>query len=345
MTMTTRAWQFRETGGPERLALVEHELPSPGPGEALVRFEAIGLNRADLLELAGRYFGPPPSPSFIGQEAVGVIAGLGPALNAPTPVGGRPLGVGDRVGLMVGRVDHRGMGAYRTHGLYPLQTLLPVPETLSAVEGAGLWLAALTAVAGLRTGGITRETGDGKKVLVTAASSGVGVVTLQAARAMGASTIAATTSPEKAAKLAELADHVVVATTPDAVVEGVSEFTDGTGVHCAFDSVGFDYAPALIRTAAQDGHVVVYGLLSGTEAQLDLRTMIFKDLGVHGFTVHRIQRDPALLEEVLATTLKLASSGQLRPVIAGVYDFEQAPQALAAMARNEHVGKIVLRAN
>jgi NADPH:quinone reductase-like Zn-dependent oxidoreductase len=342
MTVTTRAWQFRETGGPEKLELVEHELPPPGPGGALVRIEAIGLNRADLLELAGRYFGPPPSPSFIGQEAVGVIVELGPSLERATASGGRPLGVGDRAGLMVGRVDHRGMGAYRTHGLYPLQTLLPVPETLSAAEGAGLWLAALTAVAGLRTGGITQETADGKKVLVTAASSGVGVVTLQAARAMGAATIAATTSPEKAARLEELADQVVVATTPDAMVEGVDEFTGGTGVHCAFDPVGFDYAPALMRTAAQDGHVVVYGLLSGTEAQLDLRTMIFKDLGVHGFTVHRIQRDPALLEGVMSTILDLVESGDLRPLIADSFAFEEAPRALELMASNRHLGKIVL---
>ena len=63
MTSKTRAWQFRSTGGPEKLELVDHDLPSPGPGEAMVRIEAIGLNRADLLELAGFYFGPPPSPS------------------------------------------------------------------------------------------------------------------------------------------------------------------------------------------------------------------------------------------------------------------------------------------
>ena len=345
MTMTTRAWQFVETGGPEKLALVEHELSPPGPGEALVRVRAIGLNRADLLELAGRYYGPPPSPSFIGQEGVGVIAQLGPTKEGQTPDGGFTFGVGDRVGLMVGRIDHRGTGTYRTSGVYPQTALLPLPEPLSFAEGAGLWLTALTAVAGLDAGHVTRETAKGRKVLVTAASSGVGVMTLQVARGMGAVTVAATTSPHKAARLEELADHVVVAQNPDALVDGVNAASGGAGVDCAFDPVGFDYAQALLQTAAQDGHVVVYGLLAGTEAPLDYRTMIFKDLGLHGFTVHRIQRDPALRERVMSTILGLVESGDLRPLIASRYPFEEAPRALEAMASNQHVGKIVLEVN
>ncbi len=342
MTTKTRAWQFNQTGGPEQLELVDHELPPPGPGEALIRFEAIGLNRADLLELAGLYFGPPPSPSFLGQEAVGIITELGLALEGEALAGGYEPAVGDRVGLMVGRIDHRGMGTYRTAAIVPQRTLLPVPETLSAAEGAGFWLATLTAVAGLHVGGLTPETADGRKLLVTAASSGVGVVTLQAARTMGAETLAATTSSGKAEKLGVLADHVIVVSNPELMVERVAEITGGTGVDLAFDPVGFDYAPALMQTAAQDGHVVFYGLLSGMEAPLDLRTMIFKDLGVHGFTVHRIQRDPKLLDEVVGITLGLAERGGLRPVIADSYAFEDAPKALEAMARNEHFGKIVL---
>ncbi|MEE4271740.1 MAG: zinc-binding dehydrogenase [Thermoanaerobaculales bacterium] len=341
MTTKAKAWQFRETGGPEKLEVIEHELPDPGPGEALVRFEAIGPIRADLLELAGVYFGPPPSPSFLGQEAVGVIESLGPEVVGSEPVVG-PLAVGDRVGLMVGRIDHRGMGTYRTAGIYPRSTLLPLPENLSFAEGAGLWLNTLTALTGLDAGHVTPETGDGKTVLITAASSGVGVVALQAARALGATTVASTTSQAKAERLGELADHVVVAPDPDALVEGVSAVTDGRGVDLAFDPVGYDYAPALMKIAAQDGHVVVYGLLSGTAAPLDLHTMIFKDVGLHGFTVHRIQRDPELLERMIGVTLDLVESHKLKPVVAATYGFDEAPAALVALSRNEHFGKIVV---
>ncbi|MEX1312127.1 MAG: zinc-binding dehydrogenase [Candidatus Sulfomarinibacteraceae bacterium] len=342
MTTKTRAWQFRELGGPEKLELIEHELPDPGPGEALVRFEAVGPIRADLLELAGVYFGPPPSPSFLGQEAVGVIEALGPPVDGEAPAAGYEPAVGDRVGLMVGRIDHRGMGTYRTAGIYPQRTLLPLPDELSFAEGAGLWLNTLTALAGLDAGRLTPETADGKTVLVTAASSGVGVVALQAARALGATTIASTTSQGKADRLAELADRVVVASSGDALVDGVAAATGGRGVDLAFDPVGYDYAAALLQTAAQDGHVVVYGLLAGTAAPLDLHTMLFKDLAVHGFTVHRIQRDPELLDRVVGLTLHLVERGGLRPVVAAIHPFEEAPEALRALARNQHLGKIVV---
>jgi NADPH:quinone reductase-like Zn-dependent oxidoreductase len=342
MTTTARAWRFAGVGGPELLKLEEHELKAPGPGEALVRVRAIGLNRADLLYIAGRYFGPPPSPSYLGQEAVGEILELGPKVEGERANGGLDLRAGERVGLLVGRVDYGSMGTYRTAGIYPQNALLPLPESFSFAQGASFWLVTLTAIGGLRAGGLTPTSDPGKRVLVTAASSGVGVITLQIARAMGAETFAVTTSPAKAERLETLADHVIVATNPEVLVEEVEHLTGGEGVDLAFDPVGFDYAQALMRTAAVDGHVVVYGLLSGMEAPLDLRTMIFKDLGVHGYTVHRLLRAPGLLESAIETALELADEGRLRPLIAAEYGFEEAPDALAAMERNQHLGKIVL---
>jgi len=342
MDSTARAWTFDGIGGPELLRLTDHELNPPGPGEALIGIRAIGLNRADLLYIAGNYFGLPPRPSFLGQEAVGEILALGPNDSDEVFPGGQALKVGMRVGLMVGRVDYGGMGTYRTAGIYPQESLLPLSDRLSFVEGAGFWLATLTAIGGLRAGGLTPDSPSGRRVLVTAASSGVGVITLQAARAMGAETFAATTSPAKADTIQELADHVIVVPEADALVDAVKELTGGSGVDLAFDPVGFDYAPALMQTAAVDGHVVVYGLLSGTEAPLDLRTMIFKDLGLHGFTVHRLLRDARALEDVVSTSMVFADDGKIRPLIAGEYDFEEAPRALEAMSRNLHLGKIVL---
>jgi NADPH:quinone reductase-like Zn-dependent oxidoreductase len=342
MTTTAQAWQFEGVGGPELLRLTEHELDTPGPGEALVRIRSIGLNRADLLYLAGRYYGPPPSPSFIGQEAVGEVVALGPELVEEPPATRFDLDVGCRVGLLVGRIDFARMGTYRTAGIFRRNALLPIPATFSFTDGAGLWLTGLTAIGGLRAGGLTSDSPPGQRVLVTAASSGVGVMTLQIARTLGATTFAATTSPAKVGALKALADHVIVASTPADLIDTVKQLTDGAGVDVAFDPVGFAYAPALMQTAAVDGHVVVYGLLSGTEAPLDLRTMIFKDLGVHGFTVHRLLRNPDALDEAVATIIRLADQGSLRPIIAHEIPFEQAPEALRLMERNEHLGKIVL---
>ncbi len=342
MRITARAWQFDSPGDPGQLRLRPHEVGPPGPGEALIRIRAVGLNRSDLMHLAGRYFGPPPSPSFLGQEAVGEILELGPSVAGERPPGGILPAVGMRVGLMAGRLDLAGMGTYRTVGVFPQAALLPCPEGFSDAEAAGYWVAALTAVGGLGVGGLTAAGPAGSSVLITAASSGVGVVALQAARAMGAETIAATTSPAKAERLAALADRVVVAATPADLAASVSQLTGGRGVDLSFDPVGYAYADALMASAAVDGRVVCYGILAGTAAPLDLRTLILKDLSLHGFTVYRLQRDPELLEATVASCLELARAGLVRPPIAAELPFEEAPNALTEMATNRHLGKIVL---
>lgn len=336
-----RAWQFDALGGPERLRLVEQELRAPAAGEALVRMRAIGLNRSDLLWLAGRYFGPPPSPACVGQEGVGQVLALGPP-GLPSPAPGFAPRVGDRVALLVGRVDLGSMGSFRTAGLYPVSALLPVPEAFSDAEGAGLWVGALTAVGGLMSAGLGPGAATGRSVLVTAASSAMGVAALQAARAWGATTLAATTSPSKAERLATLADHVVVARDAETLAAATRERSGGRGADVVFDPVGFAYVPAFWKATAPDAHVVLYGILAGSEAALDLRALIQKDLTLHGYTIYRLLRDPAQLMRVIAAALTLAHDGRLRPLVASEYAFEQAPEALTALGRGEHLGKLVL---
>lgn len=333
--METKAWQFSEIGGPEGLTLVGDRLADPGPGEALVALRAIGLNRAELLYLAGRYIYQPPVPSFLGQEGVGEVIAVGPAIDggAPAPA------VGSRVALLAGRLDIGGMGAFRTAGLYSNEALLPVPESLSDAEGAALWINALTAVGGLQAGGVTAAGADGRKVLVTAASSGVGVTALQTAGAWGAETVAVTTSPGKRESLRELADHVVLA---DQMEEAIAELYGGSGVDLAFDPVGFANAEVLTRIASIDGGVVFYGIMAGSEASLDLVSMLRKDLGLHGFTIYRLLRRTELLAAAVAEIDALVASGELKPIVAATFPFDQAPQALAELAKNAHLGKIVV---
>jgi NADPH:quinone reductase-like Zn-dependent oxidoreductase len=310
--MKARAWRFRHPGGPEVLELTEEEVGPPGPGQALVRVRAVGLNRSELMHLAGRYFGPPPSPSYLGQEAVGEVVDLGDIEAGSAGLSPRPLKAGSRVGLLVGRVDFAGMGSYRTVGCYPADALLPVPDSFTNAEGAAFWLAALTAAGGLWTGGLRPDSPPGRRVLITAASSGIGAMALKIARAWGAHTLAATTSAEKREALEALADEVIVVGSPEELAAGAKEGTGGRGVDVAFDPVGFSYAQALFDAAAQDGHVIYYGLLAGKAAALDLRTMILKDLAVHGYTVYRLQRRPELLREIVARLHRLPAAAAAR---------------------------------
>ena len=339
-------WKFDETGGPEELYRTAEELPDArdlGPGEALVEIDAVGLNRADLLFLAGRYIYPAPSPSCLGQEAAGRIVAVGGEDGTPAPPWGA-LREGDQVGLLVGRIDQGRQGSYRTAGVYSRSALLPLPKGFDGPRSAALWVNALTAVGGLRAGGLSPAGGAGKTVLVTAASSGVGLCALQVARAWGARTLAFTTSLSKRDALAAYADRVLVAGEAEHHGEAVLEASGGDGVDLAFDPVGFANADWLPRASAVDGQIVFYGIMAGTEAPLDLVSLLRKDLSVQGFTIYRLHRRPERLAEAVADVLTLADAGSLEPRVHSVYAFDEAPAALAALAENRHLGKIVLQA-
>lgn len=342
--LTARCWKFDETGGPEVLHLASESLEEPGPGQALVRLRTIGLNRSDLMHLAGRYFGTPPRGSCLGQEGVGEIVALGPPGGA-RPIVDLPLVPGTRVGFLVGRLDFVRTGTYRDYGVYPVAALLPVPDRLDDAAAAGLWIAALTAAGALRATGIDLERGSKRSVLITAASSGVGLVALQLARAAGCPTIAVTTHGNKAAALAPLADHVVVSPSPAGLPDAVRQVSGLEHVDVSIDPVGPANVAALTDLAATDGHVLYYGLLGYQEIPFDMRSLILKDMAIHGYTVHRLLREPGAAEAVVHQVMQLAESGAVAPAVAATHPFTEAQNALREMAENAHVGKLVLEVN
>ena len=347
--LTSKAWIFDQLGGPGDLVQRDEELGELAPGEVRLRIKCAGLNRSDLMWMAGRYIMPPQFPgAHVGQEAVGEIVELGPPSDDAKPPAGFEPQVGDRVGLLVGRVDFQGMGTYRDVGTYPQAALLPVPDNLSDEQGAALWVAALTAIGGWHAAGVDASNASGRTALVTAASSGVGVVALQVARAWGARTIAVTTSDDKAEALRQHADEVIVSTKHDGSGDGfaaaVLDATDGQGFDAAFDPVGFANASALSESAGTGAQIVFYGIMAGTQADLDLVSMLRKNLGLHGYTVYRLFGIPGALDAAINATVSLCDSGALEPVVAASYSLDHAPRALEALAENQHLGKIVLTA-
>ena len=191
-------------GGPEVLELRPCELKELGAGEVMVKVRAIGLNRSDLLYMAGRYLTKPEGRCFLGQEGIGTLEAYGGGLASASAVVGFEPKVGDRVALLAGRVDYKNMGSYRALGIYPSNALVPVPEDFTDAEAAAFWVGALTMVGASHVVGLGPGQGRGKSVVVTAASSAMGVAALQIARARGARAIAVTTSPSKADSLARI---------------------------------------------------------------------------------------------------------------------------------------------
>jgi NADPH:quinone reductase len=338
---TAHTWQFDAYAPPtQALHWREYRLPAPGPGQALVRLRAVGMNRSEFNYVQGRYQPARSFPSCLGQEAVGEIIALGAESAENKAWAHVPLRVGARVALLPGRVDLCAMGTYRDIGLYDHQALVPVPESYSDAEGAGLWMAVLTMGGALERAGITPETAPGKTVLLTAASSSMGVVAIKLARAWGATVIATSRSAEKSAQLAEIADYAIVATDSETLAAGVAESIGERGFDAALDPVGAAFYPGMVQAAASGACIVSYELLTGADTPLPIVKVMMKDLSLRGFVIFRPLAQPALLERILGWGMEYAEA--IRPIVAASRPLAEAPQALADMGRSEHLGKLVL---
>ncbi len=330
--MESSSWQFSEYGQPEQvLQRKSHSLPEPAAEQALVKILCVGLNRSEFNYVQGKYAPVREFPSCLGQEAVGEIVEIGAGTNTE-------LKVGQRVALLPGRIDLNGMGAYRDLGLYNTNALVPVPDSYSHAEGAALWMAALTMGGALDLGGINPQNAAGKRVLVTAASSSMGVVALKLLRAWGATSIATTRSADKARQLSELADHAVTCGDSQSLAAAVKSAADGFDL--ALDPVGELFYPGLIEAADIGASIVSYEMITGREPVMPIAQVMMKDLQLKGYTIFRPYRVPGLLDTLISYGMDYPE--QIRPLIAKQYPLSEAPTAVAELGRAEHIGKIVL---
>src|SRR3546814_10246396 len=166
----SRVVRFHSLGGPDVLRLEEREIPEPGAGEVLIKVEAIGLNRADVMFRTGRYLDKATFPSQMGFEASGTVLAAGPGVEG--------VRGGDAVGVLPG-FDLSKYGTYADHAVIPQAHVLPQPQGLTNVQAAGLWMAYLTAYGGLVEAGRLMA---GDRVAISAASSSVGLAAIQIAR-------------------------------------------------------------------------------------------------------------------------------------------------------------------
>jgi NADPH:quinone reductase-like Zn-dependent oxidoreductase len=345
--MKTRSFRFAEYGLPiDVLKPADEDLPEPGSGQVLLKLRAIGLNRSEFNYIQGRYVPAREFPSGIGQEAVGEIVALGLPAEGQVVQAGVTLKVGARVALLPGRVDICGMGVYREYGLYDQSALAPVPESFSDVEGAAYWMGILTMggcyeMAGLTPDNAPGENNQPKKVLVTAATSSMGIVALKLAKAWGAETIATSRSADKAKALEAIADHVIVCTDSESLAAGVNKVTHDAGVDVAVDPVGADFYEGLLNATANGGQIVSYEMISGMIGPVPIATMMIKNISIHGFTIFRVHQTPGLLDTLIEQGMQFAD--QARPLVSKTFPLDEAPAALAEIGESRHVGKLVLQ--
>lgn len=326
---TTRAVLFHETGGPEVLTVEEVPLPAPGPGELLVRVEAIGLNRAEALFRAGTYYYPATLPgSRLGYEAAGVVEAVGPGVTAYAP--------GDPV-MAAANFDFGVHGVHAERVVLPEEYVVPRPDGVDAVTAAAAWLTYSTAYGGMVEAGGLRP---GDPVVITGASSGVGTAAIQVARRIGAVPIATTRGEGKRRRLLDLGAARVITTDSESVVKEVQRFTGGRGARLVFDAVGGPGFAELGDALGPDGTAVLYGWLDPRPATVPMNW----PLTVRGYANGAVVADAegrARISGFIGSGLR---DGTLAPVIAETFEgLERITDAHRLMESNTHTGKIVIR--
>lgn len=325
-----RAVRFDETGGPDVLRLEEVPLPQPGPGEVMIRTRALGLNRAESMFRLGQYGTYPVFPSGIGYEAAGVVEALGEGVHG--------LSVGDAVSV----VPSFTMNDYPVHGeavLAPAHAVVVHPERLSFEEAASVWMQFVTAYGGLVDVAGIRA---GDTVLISAASSSVGLAAIQIAHKAGARAIALTRTSAKRQQLLDAGADDVIATTEEDVPARVRELTGGQGARIVFDPVGGTALADLVTAAAPGAVLVLYGVLDRTPTPLNISEVLFKRLTLRGFTLFEITTDSQRRADAVAFVTDGLAKGELTPTIDRTFPLEDIADAHRYLEVGGQVGKIVV---
>ena len=311
-----RVVRFHEFGGPEVLRIENVEIPQPGPGEVQIRVKALGLNRAEALLRTGTYIETPVLPSGLGLEAAGIVESVGEGVENFAP--------GDRVSVIPPKSMVR-WPAYGELVTFPAGSVVKHPQWLSWEKAAALWMPYLTAYGALID---IAKLHRGDFVVITAASSSVGLAGIQIANRVGATAIAVTrTSGKKQELLAFGAAHVIAAAEEDLETR-LKDITGPDDVRVVLDPIGGPIFGPLTAAMAPGGILVEYGGLSPEPTPFPLFTVLSKSLTLRGYLVHEIIGDPARLEAAKAFILDGLASGALQPVIARTFPFDQIVDAL-----------------
>ena len=323
-----RCIEIRSPGGPEVLRPVEREDPVPGRGEVLIRVEAAGVNRPDVLQRRGRYPMPPGASDIPGLEVAGIVAGIGEGVDT--------WRVGDRVCALVAG------GGYATFCVAPAVQCLPVPGPLDFVGGAALPETFFTVWTNVFDRGALRA---GESALFHGGSSGIGTTAIQLAVARGARAFVTAGSDEKCRACEDLgAEHAINYRTDD-FAEVVKRLTGGRGVDLVLDMVGGDYFARNIAVLATGGRLVEIGMMGGSmSAAIDLGDVLRRRLTITGSTLRprSVEEKGAIAVDLQREVWPLLEQERVRPVVFRTFPLDEAAAAHRLMESSEHVGKIVL---
>ena len=314
-------------GGPEVLVPVRRPVPEPGNDEVLIRVEAAGVNRPDVLQRRGLYPPPPGAPAIPGLEIAGEIVDMGPGV--AREIHGQPI-----CALVAG-------GGYAEYAVAHADHCLTVPPSLNMVEAAAMPETLLTVWHNLFQRAYVR---DGETVLVHGGTSGIGTMAIALCRAFGVRIVVTCGSDEKCRRAEALGAAAAITYRESDFVEEVKRLTGGRGLDVVLDMVGGDYLPRNLDCLAEEGRHVSIAVQRGATAELNIARLMMRRLTLSGSTLRArsIAFKAMLAGEVERHVWPLVGQGEIRPVIDCVLPLAEAAEAHRRMEAGEHVGKIVL---
>ena len=314
-------------GGPEVLLPETRSVPSPGPGEILVKVAAAGVNRPDVAQRSGAYPPPPGASDLPGLEIAGEVVALGAGVTRHK--------LGDKVMSLVAG------GGYAQYCIAQDAQAMAVPSSLSMQQAGAIPETLMTVWHNVFERG---RLAPGETLLIHGGSSGIGTMAIQLAKAFGSRVIVTVGSKDKADACLKLgADLAINYKTQDFVAE-TKTATNGAGANVILDMVGGDYIDRNYDAAAVDGRIVQIATLGGAKANVNIAKVMVKRLQHTGSTLRpRSNADKAaMVAAIEAKVMPLLREGRVKPVMDSTFPLEKAADAHRRMESSEHIGKIVL---
>ena len=324
----TMRYVAHRDGGAELMSIENGPLPDLRADEVLIRVQAVGINRPDVLQRAGAYPPPPGANPLLGLECAGEVAAIGADVTG--------WAVGDRVTALANG------GAYAEFCAVPATQCLPWPKGVNAITAAALCETLFTVWANVFMMGKLKA---GESFLVHGGTSGIGATALLLAKEFGATAYATAGSDEKVAACLELGAKAAFNYRSQDFADELRAATNKRGVDVILDMVGAPYFARNVRSLALEGRLVIIAFLQGSKiADFDLMPIMIKRLTVTGSTMRArsTAQKAAIAAELREKVWPVLDQGRCLPPVHAVFPWARVADAHRLMESSTHIGKIVL---
>lgn len=308
---------------------IEHgPVPTPGPGEVLIKVHSAGINRADLLQRKGLYPPPEDASPILGLEVAGTVQALGSDSGN--------WQIGDRICALT----HG--GGYAEYAVAPVGQCLPIPTGFSKAEAAALPEALLTIWHNIFQ---RAKLQAGEKVLIHGGASGMGTMGVMMCHALGAEVYTTAGTEEKCRVLQSRGATRAINYKTEDFEAVLTELGVANSINVILDMIGGDYIQKNLNVAAPEGRIVNIAYMSGFKAEVNFAPMLMKRITMTGSTLRAqsFAQKTVMVEEILQHVYPHLESGAIKPIIDSIYPLEQAEEGQARMQSGQHMGKIILK--